>query len=902
MRNLPEVLLRYRRHPAQYSVTRWAQQERGRRAVSAREIGLLLGTGEADPEAQALVEEVIVRGGVPAGHQLRRAVTLSLRLARRFEQAHHCPGFASHKLAWLLKEHLKLAAPDALRGNWSRSCARLCIAASLAGSGVVRHPLHVLAARLPTGASSDDSAAEETSRPTVLVQTGWLGFETEVWIYRQVTGTMRYRCHVAAYGHVNRDTFKYSPITFLDHHNRIIHRLMQLECGIESRKWPSTPRLHVWRLVRAARGSRAKLIHVNFLWHGPLAAEAARRCGLPLVVATHGSDVRRALVNPDFRESLQDVFNAAARVITPSDRDAAELCKLGCPPDKIVRLYLGAPIPPEQANVGRQGDSVNVVCVAAFLPVKGHRYLLEAFARSGAKEPRLFLTLVGDGELRAEMEEQIRHLGIAQRVKLTGWLKPQEVQQVLVRSHICVLHSVRIEETLPGIGPSMQEEGLPISLVEAAAFGLPIVATRTGGVAEICRDGENGFIVEEGDVEGMAEHILRLARDPALRSKLGKRSRELAISEFDVQKETGKLEALYDEVIAEHLRKCLGIEQKDWMEAEFEPGLVSVIVPTYNRAELVGQTLASVRAQTYRPIEVIVVDDGSTDNTGEVVRAFADKARQDLSVRCVAQQNQGAPIARNRGLLEARGEFIQFIDSDDLLEPSKLSAQVEVLRRHSAVEYVFSKWEFFSHSGKVPMHWNDALQPNRDDLFELMLSRDMRNCIPMCTGNGLYRRSLCRRLGPWVGGTEPSDDRVYNMRILALGVRFRYLPVLHMRARLHEGDRLSGQFSRPAAIAKMRKAWGLIQATLRESVLLNHRRRRLLGRVYYHLARPAFIAGATELGRDLLRDGLAVAPLSFVWLKLRFTQLLYGALGPKFANALFRAKMDAFGLLSNLTD
>jgi GT2 family glycosyltransferase len=106
-----------------------------------------------------------------------------------------------------------------------------------------------------------------------------------------------------------------------------------------------------------------------------------------------------------------------------------------------------------------------------------------------------------------------------------------------------------------------------------------------------------------------------------------------------------------------------------------EAGLVSVILPTYNRAYSLGQAIESVLAQTYRPIEIIVVDDGSVDNTAEVVARFGSE------VRYVRQENGGVAAARNHGLAITRGEFVGLIDSDDSWYPYKLEMQVAFLRK-----------------------------------------------------------------------------------------------------------------------------------------------------------------------------------------------------------------------------
>jgi glycosyltransferase involved in cell wall biosynthesis len=115
---------------------------------------------------------------------------------------------------------------------------------------------------------------------------------------------------------------------------------------------------------------------------------------------------------------------------------------------------------------------------------------------------------------------------------------------------------------------------------------------------------------------------------------------------------------------------------------------VSVVVPTYNRAHLLGVCLESIARQTFRDFEVVVVDDGSTDNTAEVVAAFAPLARYFW------QENRGIPGALNRGVQEARGEYVSFVASDDALVPEALEAEVQVLEENPCVGLVYGQaWE-----------------------------------------------------------------------------------------------------------------------------------------------------------------------------------------------------------------
>lgn len=120
------------------------------------------------------------------------------------------------------------------------------------------------------------------------------------------------------------------------------------------------------------------------------------------------------------------------------------------------------------------------------------------------------------------------------------------------------------------------------------------------------------------------------------------------------------------------------------------PPLISVVIPTYNRADILPDTLDSVWSQTYRPLEVLVVDDGSTDETQQVLKTWKSRREAaDFLVCLLSQANQGANAARNRGIREVRGECIAFLDSDDLWLPDKLRRQMALFEERPEVGAVY---------------------------------------------------------------------------------------------------------------------------------------------------------------------------------------------------------------------
>lgn len=119
--------------------------------------------------------------------------------------------------------------------------------------------------------------------------------------------------------------------------------------------------------------------------------------------------------------------------------------------------------------------------------------------------------------------------------------------------------------------------------------------------------------------------------------------------------------------------------------------LISVVVPVYNRADIVARCLLSAASQHYRPLEIVVVDDGSVDGTGDRVREWANEfaTQSNLSCSLICQENKGANSARNAGIKAATGQFIAFLDSDDTWHPDKLQRQVAVLLNDDRIGGVY---------------------------------------------------------------------------------------------------------------------------------------------------------------------------------------------------------------------
>jgi glycosyltransferase involved in cell wall biosynthesis len=212
--------------------------------------------------------------------------------------------------------------------------------------------------------------------------------------------------------------------------------------------------------------------------------------------------------------------------------------------------------------------------------------------------------------------------------------------------------------------------------------------------------------------------------------------------------------------------------------------MVSVVIPNHNRADLIGATLENLLRQTAPPAEIIVVDDGSTDQSAEVVRGFAPR------VTLVQQERQGPGAARNLGWSRATGEFIQFMDSDDLCSLNKLEVQSRILRE-SGADLVYGPWIKGHIQDGVFRPENVVLQqrplPPRLPLQAWVL-RGLSIVFQTC----LVRRSLLERVGGYRTDLMPSEDAELLFRLGLAGAKLAFSPECLTLYRLHARNQITG--------------------------------------------------------------------------------------------------------------
>jgi glycosyltransferase involved in cell wall biosynthesis len=279
-------------------------------------------------------------------------------------------------------------------------------------------------------------------------------------------------------------------------------------------------------------------------------------------------------------------------------------------------------------------------------------------------------------------------------------------------------------------------------------------------------------------------------------------------------------------------------------------GLVSAIIPVHNRPELLQEAVSSVLGQTYRPIEIIVVDDGSVDDTARVADAL--ESRYPSEIRVLHQCNAGPGLAREAGRQAAKGEFIQYLDSDDILLPRKFELQVSGLHQHADCGIAYGKTHFCVAGEKSERKPWKRTGERIDRMFPSFLrSRWWGTSTP------LYRRSLTDAVGPWLA-LRSEEDWEYDCRFAAMGVRLFFVDEFVSEEREHSGDRLSrGGSSSAEKLLDRAKAHALIleharRAGIRtEDVEMQHYSREL-----FLLSRQCGAAGLAPESRELFQQAL----------------------------------------------
>ncbi|MFA5030168.1 MAG: glycosyltransferase [Patescibacteria group bacterium] len=279
-------------------------------------------------------------------------------------------------------------------------------------------------------------------------------------------------------------------------------------------------------------------------------------------------------------------------------------------------------------------------------------------AKTFEHRKNVVFVISGNGPERDTLRTQIANLGIKEKILIIQ-ANDTELAGLYTQSS-CVLF-------IPTSTPDGDVEGFGIVGVEAASFGVPTVASNQGGVPDAVADGISGNLVDPANEDEIERALKKILDDTDYCQRM-----RLSARHF------------YEKYFTKDLQR----EKFVSLLGAFSNQDISVVIPAFNAEKTISTCLTSLKQQSHTPLEVIVVDDGSKDDTAQII------TEQYPWVKLIRQKNSGAPVARNAGAKVAKGDFIIFLDSDIECKPRMLEIMKRVLLYSHNISYVYSRFSF----------------------------------------------------------------------------------------------------------------------------------------------------------------------------------------------------------------
>ena len=360
-------------------------------------------------------------------------------------------------------------------------------------------------------------------------------------IYRQITALERFRPVVITQKREETERFPFDSVRIVPKPaTHFLRRIWYRQ--VRDTPWQIS-RAETARLTALLNTENAQLLHIYFGHIAVHLLPLIARWDKPIVVSFHGADVMVDLEKPAYRSATIRMLEAVQLVLVRSASLRDALVRLGCAREKIRIQRTGIPL--DQFEFRERSSPADggwrLVQAGRLIEKKGLRTTLQAFAAFSRQYPNARLTIAGEGPLLAELEQLAQQLKIAERVAFTGFASQSQLRELFYDAHI-FLHP---SET----GPDGNQEGVPNSMLEAMASGLPVFATTHGGIPEAIENGVSGVLVSERDAEALAQRLLEYAARPDLLTALAQRGAEAVAEKFEQRAQVRKLEDCYFEAL-----------------------------------------------------------------------------------------------------------------------------------------------------------------------------------------------------------------------------------------------------------------------------------------------------------------------------------------------------------------
>ena len=263
--------------------------------------------------------------------------------------------------------------------------------------------------------------------------------------------------------------------------------------------------------------------------------------------------------------------------------------------------------------------------------------------------------------------------------------------------------------------------------------------------------------------------------------------------------------------------------------------LVSVVVPCHNARRFLAETLESVFEQTYPNIEIVVVDDGSTDGSAELICSYGDKLKAEFG------PNRGVSAARNRGTALAVGEFVQYLDADDIVPSDAIERRVAALQS-SGADVAYSDWERFIENSTGVFEPGERVAKQIKELDQNPTVAHLKFWAPPAALT--YRRSIITKIGGWKEWLPVIQDARFLQDAALAGGQFVHVPGVGAKYRVHRGPSVSRR-SEAAFVADVFRNACDLQAIFEEHGVMNVDLRRAFAQNYDYAARTLFFSDST---------------------------------------------------------
>lgn len=360
-------------------------------------------------------------------------------------------------------------------------------------------------------------------------------------IYRQITGLKRCAPVVITQKRENAERYPFKDVKIVPKPRTHFLRRFWFR-QLHDKPWQISD-AELSKLLSVLNETSARLLHIYFGHIAVHLLPLIQAWKYPSVVSFHGADVMVDMDKPAYREATLKMLNAVTLVLVRSESLRRALVDLGSDPRKIEILRTGIPLEefPFRERAVPNNREWRLVQAGRLIEKKGLPVTLRAFSTFLKQHPNATITIAGEGPLLPELQKFARELGVAGRVSFTGFISQEQLREIYYRSHV-FLHPSQT-------GRDGNQEGIPNSMLEAMATGLPVFATEHGGIPEAIENGVSGMLVPECDAEALARALLNATQDPSFLSRIGRCGADAVRKKFDSQQQAQRLDEIYLKIV-----------------------------------------------------------------------------------------------------------------------------------------------------------------------------------------------------------------------------------------------------------------------------------------------------------------------------------------------------------------